>query len=75
MDNTDITIRKQLQNWAKGQTPPASLKARLLKSAAAPRLSFYKTKPIKLPTLPVELVSWAWVYSFDRSIISSQLIR
>lgn len=75
MDTTDQTIRKHLQKWAKGQTPPSGGKARLMDSATTPRISFYKPKPIKLPTFPIERVSWALVYFWDRSATSSHLIR
>jgi hypothetical protein len=75
MDAIDLTIRKQLQKWAKGQASSPGARYRLLESAAAPRNHFYQHKPIKLPSFPMERVSWAMVYSLDRSITSSQLIR
>jgi len=75
METTDRTIRKQLQNWAKEQKSPPEAKYRLLESAAAQKTPFYKPKTIKLPTFPIERVSWTMVYSLDRSLTSSQLIR
>ena len=75
METTDRTIRKQLQNWAIEQKSPLDAKYRLLESAAVQKNPFYKPKHIKLPTFPIERVSWAMVYSLDRSMTSSQLIR
>jgi hypothetical protein len=75
METTDRTIRKQFQKWAKEQTSPPEAKYRLLESAAVLKNPFYKPKPIRLPSFPLERVSWAMVYSLDRSMTSSQLIR
>ena len=75
MNTTDTKIRHKLQNWAKGQTPPPTVKNQLLRSAAAPRLTFSKSKPIKIPAFPTELVSWATVYSLDRGVATLHLIR
>ena len=75
MNTTDTKIRLKLKNWAKRQTPPPNVKNQLLRSAAAPRLTFSKSKPIKIPAFPTELVSWATVYSLDRSVATFHLIR
>ena len=75
METSELKLRQQIKNWAKGQAPPPNGKARLLRSAAAPRISFYKPKPIKIPTFPAEMVSWAMVYSMDRGVATLRLIR
>jgi len=75
MNTTDTKIRHKLQNWAKAQIPPPTVKNQLLRSAAAPRLTFSKSKPIKIPAFPTELVSWATVYSLDQGVASLHLIR
>jgi hypothetical protein len=75
MNTTDTKIQKKLKYWAKGQTPPPNIKNQLLRSAAAPRLSFSKSKPIKIPVFPTELVSWATVYSLDRGVTNLNFIR
>jgi hypothetical protein len=76
MDRFDLELKEILKNWAQKQVPPASGRNRLLsaavQSSAGNRRE--KTNHFDVSSFPVDLYSWAMVYSMKRGVSALRVV-
>jgi hypothetical protein len=74
MDPFDAELKLKLKHWANRQAPPENRRARLLGAALSRTSQEERPNHFHFPTFPVELYSWAMVYSMQRGVSALKLV-